>query len=70
MFFATKGNATIKWVKNRWKDLRDAYIKAKKQVKAYVPSGSDIATAKKLKQPSFRFFECMQFLEVTLATET
>ncbi|CAL1677377.1 unnamed protein product [Lasius platythorax] len=39
-------------------------------MKAYVPSGSDTATTKKLRKTSFRFFERMQFLEVALATET
>jgi len=66
---AIKGNATIKWVKNRWKDLRDAYVKARKKFKPYVPSGSDTATAKNLRKISFRYFERMQFLEAALTTE-
>lgn len=70
MIFFCKGDITVKWVKSRWKDLRDAYVKARKKVKAYVSSGSDTATAKKLRKSSFRFFKRMQFLEITLATET
>ncbi|XP_011882824.1 PREDICTED: uncharacterized protein LOC105570318 [Vollenhovia emeryi] len=64
------GKATIKWVKNRWKDLRDAYVKARKKIKAYIPSGCDTETANKLRKSSFRFYEQMQFLETTLVTET
>lgn len=45
----------------RWKYLRDCYIRYKRQVNAYVPSGS--AAQPKKKQKVFRFYEIMQFLD-------
>lgn len=44
----------------RWKYLRDCYVHYKRQINAYVPSGSN-AQSKKLKM--FRFYEIMQFID-------
>ncbi|XP_018399870.1 PREDICTED: uncharacterized protein LOC108777457 [Cyphomyrmex costatus] len=64
------GNMTIKWVKDHWKYLRDAYMKARKVSKQYVPSGSSTDSAKAIKKHSFRFFERMKFLEISVQTES
>ncbi|XP_071576431.1 uncharacterized protein [Temnothorax nylanderi] len=45
----------------RWKYLRDCYVRYKRQVNAYVPSGSGAQPSKK--QKIFRFYEVMQFID-------
>ncbi|KYN28036.1 hypothetical protein ALC57_02554 [Trachymyrmex cornetzi] len=64
------GDMTVKWVKEHWKYLRDAYMKARKVSRQYVPSGSSTDSAKAIKKHSFRFFERMKFLEISLQTES
>ncbi|XP_077268721.1 uncharacterized protein LOC143900854 [Temnothorax americanus] len=44
----------------RWKYLRDCYVRYKRQVNEYVPSGSG---AQPKKQKMFRFYEIMQFID-------
>jgi len=56
----------IKELQKRWKYHRDCYIRARKKVKQYVPSGS-AATSTNLKS-SYRFFELMRTLDDTLQT--
>ncbi|XP_071650031.1 uncharacterized protein [Temnothorax longispinosus] len=48
-------------IKKRWRNLRDCYIKARKKMTAYTPSGSAASTSDK-KKDGFRFFDQMQFL--------
>lgn len=67
--FILIGIVTVQWVKDHWKYLRDAYMKARKKIKSYIPSGSSAASAKRARQTSFRFYERMTFLETTLRTE-
>lgn len=45
----------------RWKYLRDCYVRYKRQVNVYVPSGSAAQPSKK--QKMFRFYEIMQFID-------
>ncbi|XP_071578814.1 uncharacterized protein [Temnothorax nylanderi] len=49
-------------IKKRWRNLRDCYMKARKKVTAYKPSGSAASTSDKKKDAGFRFFDQMQFL--------
>ncbi|XP_067216157.1 uncharacterized protein [Linepithema humile] len=53
--------------KARWKYLRDNYIKARKKVKGYIPSGSAAKTSAS-KKPKFRFYDIMTFLNDLLET--
>ncbi|KAL0103955.1 hypothetical protein PUN28_016980 [Cardiocondyla obscurior] len=53
--------------KARWKYLRDNYLKARKKMKSYIPSGSDSA-AVNVKKTKFRFYDMMAFLSDVLET--
>ncbi|KYM96888.1 hypothetical protein ALC62_12443 [Cyphomyrmex costatus] len=59
------GQLSAEDAKNRWKYLRDCYMKAKKKQRTYIPSGSGAIPKKK---NTFRFFEQMKFLDDTLQT--
>jgi hypothetical protein len=57
---------SIKKLQNKWKYHRDCYMRAKKKIKQYVPSGSSASSAN-LKS-SYRFFEIMRPLDDTFQT--
>ncbi|XP_011858189.1 PREDICTED: uncharacterized protein LOC105555759 [Vollenhovia emeryi] len=59
-------NLSIKESQKKWKYHRDCYIRARKKVKQYVPSGSD-ASAVNVKS-NYRFFELMRPLDDTFPT--
>ncbi|KYN06773.1 hypothetical protein ALC62_02273, partial [Cyphomyrmex costatus] len=48
-------------IKQRWRYLRDCYIKAKKKEHQYVPSGSATDVSLR-KRTLFRFYQQMKFL--------
>lgn len=54
----------------RWKYLRDNYIKARKKVRAYVPSGSAGTAANVITENKsrFQYYELMRFLNDSLQT--
>jgi len=55
------GALTLEEAKARWKYLRDNYIKARKKIQGYIPSGS-VAEAANIKKSKFRFYDLMIFL--------
>ncbi|CAG9773417.1 unnamed protein product [Ceutorhynchus assimilis] len=57
------GLFTIDLVKKRWRQLRDDYMRAKKKVTAYVPSGAGAADVPP--RPTFKYYDLMKFLEET-----
>ncbi|XP_019887692.1 uncharacterized protein LOC105280836 isoform X2 [Ooceraea biroi] len=54
-------------VKQRWKHLRDSYIKARKKMQGYVRSGSGAESGHPLRS-SFAHYEEMRFLDDTVKT--
>lgn len=61
ILFTIIGLMTMDDAMKRWKYLRDCYVRYKRQVNAYVPSGSAAQPSKK--QKIFRFYEAMQFID-------
>lgn len=57
------GQIPIQELKRRWKVQRDRYMKVRNDLKKKLPSGS-AATAKK--QPQFKYYELMSFLDDSL----
>ncbi|CAG9772093.1 unnamed protein product [Ceutorhynchus assimilis] len=55
--------ANLLGVKKRWRQLRDDYMRAKKKVTAYVPSGAGAADVPP--RPTFKYYDLMKFLEET-----
>ncbi|XP_032685711.1 uncharacterized protein LOC116850941 [Odontomachus brunneus] len=55
------GLLTMDDAMKRWKYLRDCYVRYKRQINTYVPSGSAAQPSKK--QKVFRFYEVMQFID-------
>lgn len=55
-----QGMATIEEIKNKWKYLRDCYLKAKKKINKYKPSGS---ATQEPQDPGFRYYNLMKFLD-------
>lgn len=51
---------SVEELQKKWKYLRDCYIKARKKVTEYRPSGSE---ATPLPNPGFRFYELMKFID-------
>ncbi|KYQ53513.1 hypothetical protein ALC60_00039 [Trachymyrmex zeteki] len=62
-----QGSLSPQEAKARWKYLRDNYIKARKKVQAYVPSGSAAANTSTEKS-KFQYYELMRFLNDSLQT--
>ncbi|XP_067203441.1 uncharacterized protein [Linepithema humile] len=58
---ALGGLMTMDDAMKRWKYLRDCYVRYKRQINTYVPSGSAAQPSKK--QKVFRFYEAMQFID-------
>lgn len=54
--------------KARWKYLRDNYIKARKKVRAYVPSESSVNTIEN--KSKFQYYELMAFLNSRFIADT
>lgn len=54
-------------VKQRWKHLRDSYMKARKKMQGYVRSGSGAESGHPLRS-SFAHYEEMRFLDDTVKT--
>ncbi|XP_071576223.1 uncharacterized protein [Temnothorax nylanderi] len=61
------GSLSMGTVKQRWKQLRDSYIKARKKMRGYVRSGSGAESGHPL-QSSFAHYEEMRFLDDTIKT--
>lgn len=55
------GNMSITDLQKRWKYHRDCYIRARKKMKEYVPSGSGASSANF--KCTYRFFELMRPLD-------
>jgi len=51
----------IEQIKKRWRNLRDSFVKAKKKITAYIPSGSAAPSIQKTKD-GFRYCKQMLFL--------
>ncbi|XP_029667639.1 uncharacterized protein LOC115238180 [Formica exsecta] len=64
------GSLSSEEAKARWKYLRDNYIKARKKVRAYVPSGSAGTAANVITENKsrFQYYELMRFLNDSLQT--
>ncbi|XP_071575792.1 uncharacterized protein [Temnothorax nylanderi] len=60
------GDKSIKDLQKRWKYHRDCYIRVKRKLKEYVPSGSDASSANF--KCSYRFYELMKPLDDVLET--
>lgn len=68
-----QGSLSPEEAKARWKYLRDNYIKARKKVQAYIPSGSaatTVTTANTItkNKSRFQYYELMKFLNDSLQT--
>ncbi|KMQ84413.1 hypothetical protein RF55_17796, partial [Lasius niger] len=61
------GSLSMETVKQRWKHLRDSYIKARKKMQGYVRSGSGAESGHPLRS-SFAHYEEMRFLDDTVKT--
>ncbi|XP_077256689.1 uncharacterized protein LOC143894369 [Temnothorax americanus] len=61
------GSLYVPEVKQKWKQLRDAYIKARKKMRGYVRSGSAAESGHPLRS-SFAYYEEMKFLDNTEKT--
>ncbi|XP_018371506.1 PREDICTED: uncharacterized protein LOC108766603, partial [Trachymyrmex cornetzi] len=61
------GSLTVAMAKQKWKQLRDSYIKARKKMQGYVRSGSGAEAAHPPKN-SFSHYERMRFLDDTVST--
>ncbi|KYN04955.1 hypothetical protein ALC62_04165, partial [Cyphomyrmex costatus] len=61
-------NSIIKDLQKRSKYHRDCYIRARKKMKEYVPSGSDVSSANF--KSTYRFFDLMRPLDDTLQTKS
>ncbi|KYN30082.1 hypothetical protein ALC57_00459, partial [Trachymyrmex cornetzi] len=61
------GSLTVAMAKQKWKQLRDSYIKARKKMQGYVRSGSGAEAAHPPKS-SFSHYERMRFLDDTVST--
>lgn len=59
------GGKDVENVQKRWKQLRDCYIKSKRKMKEYLPSGS-AARSRKNRKSTFRLYEQMKFLDDVL----
>ncbi|RLU19428.1 hypothetical protein DMN91_007985 [Ooceraea biroi] len=64
---AFDGSLSMETVKQRWKHLRDSYIKARKKMQGYVRSGSGAESGHPLRS-SFAHYEEMRFLDDTVKT--
>lgn len=62
------GDRSIKDLQKRWKYLRDCYMRSKRKMKEYVPSGSAASASANLKS-NFKFFELMKPLDDTFQTK-
>jgi len=62
------GTMSIDELQKKWKYHRDCYMRARKKMKTYVPSGSG-ALPSNLKN-SYRYFELMKPLDDTLQAES
>lgn len=58
----TEQENNIELVQKRWKQLRDSYVKAKRKVTEYIPSGS-ANCSKTSKIQGFRLYNQMKFLD-------
>ncbi|XP_024866994.1 uncharacterized protein LOC112451568 [Temnothorax curvispinosus] len=63
-----RGSLSPEEAKARWKYLRDNYIKARKKVRAYIPSGSAATVANTNFKSRFQYYELMRFLDDSLQT--
>ncbi|XP_071580515.1 uncharacterized protein [Temnothorax nylanderi] len=63
-----RGSLSPEEAKARWKYLRDNYIKARKKVRAYIPSGSAATVANTNCKSRFQYYELMRFLDDSLQT--
>lgn len=61
------GNINITDLQKRWKYHRDCYIRARKKMKEYVPSGSSASSANL--KCTYRFFELMRPLDDALQSK-
>lgn len=61
ILFIITGFMTADDASKRQKYLRDCYVRYKRQINSYVPSGSGAQPSKK--QKMFRFYEVMQFID-------
>lgn len=58
-----EGKQTLEAIKAKWRYLRDCYMKARKKMVLYKPSGS---AAETMCDPGFRYYAMMQFLNDTV----
>ncbi|KMQ85035.1 hypothetical protein RF55_16685 [Lasius niger] len=63
------GDKSIKDLQKRWKYHRDCYIRAKRKLKEYVPSGSAATSSANIKC-SYKFYELMRPLDDALETKS
>ncbi|XP_019889701.2 uncharacterized protein LOC105286854 [Ooceraea biroi] len=63
-----QGSLSPEEAKARWKYLRDNYIKTRKKVKAYIPSGSAAPCTVTEKKSKYQYYELMKFLDNSLQT--
>lgn len=59
----------IELVQKRWKQLRNSYVKAKRKVTEYIPSGS-ASCSKTSKIQGFSLYNQMKFLDVAEKSST
>ncbi|XP_066586349.1 uncharacterized protein [Prorops nasuta] len=64
-----RGSLSPSEAKLKWKYLRDNYIKARKKVNSYIPSGSAACANNMSCKPKFQYYELMRFLDDTLQTQ-
>ncbi|EFN69401.1 hypothetical protein EAG_00504, partial [Camponotus floridanus] len=64
---AFDGSLSMEAIKQRWKHLRDSYMKARKKMRGYVRSGSGVESGHPLRS-SFAHYEEMRFLDDTIKT--
>lgn len=63
-----QGSLSPEEAKARWKYLRDNYIKARKKIQTYVPSGSAATGNITAKKTRFQYYELMKLLNDSLQT--
>ncbi|XP_018317354.1 uncharacterized protein [Mycetomoellerius zeteki] len=61
------GSLSMETIKQKWKHLRDSYMKARKKMQGYVRSGSGAEAGHPVKS-SFAHYEKMRFLDDTVKT--
>ena len=68
-FCTIVGSLSVEAAKQRWKQLRDSYMKARKKMQGYVRSGSG-AESGHPSQSSFAHYEQMRFLDDAVKTRS